>query len=49
MIINDEVNRVFITDKDKLVQESFHYLETVFNSKCVEITSIKQDTEEFVQ
>ena len=41
MVMNNEVNRVFITDRDKLAQEGFHYLETVFNAKGVEIIEVK--------
>lgn len=44
--MNDEVNRVFITDKDKLAQEGFYYLETVFNAKGVEVVVVKQNTED---
>lgn len=46
MVMNDEVKRVFITDRDKLAQEGFRYLETVFNAKCVEIVVVKQNTED---
>lgn len=46
MVMNDEVNRVFITGKDKLAQEGFYYLETVFNTKGVEIVVVKQDIED---
>lgn len=49
MVMSNEVNRVFITDRDKLAQEGFHYLETVFNTKGVEIIEVKQDTEESIQ
>ena len=41
MVMNNEVNRVFITDRDKLAQEGFHYLETVFNAKGVEIIVVE--------
>ena len=41
MVMNDEVKRVFITDKEILAQEGFHYLETVFNTKGVEIVVVK--------
>lgn len=46
MVMNDEVKRVFITDRDKLAQGGFHYLETVFNAKGVEIVVVKQNTED---
>lgn len=46
MVMNDEVKRVFITDSDKLAQEGFHYLETVFNAKCVEIVVVNQNTKD---
>lgn len=42
MVINDEVHRVLITDKEILAQAGFYYLETVFNAKGVEIVVVKQ-------
>ena len=41
MVMNGEVNRVFVTDRDKIAQEGFHYLETVFKAKGVEIIEVK--------
>ena len=46
MVMNDEVNRVFVTYRDRLTRFGFHYLETVFNAKGVEIVVVKQSTEE---
>lgn len=46
MVMNDEVNRVFITYRDRLTRFGFHYLETVFNAKGVEIVVVKQSAEE---
>ena len=46
MVMNDEVNRVFVTYRDRLTRFGFHYLETVFNAKSVEIVVVKQSTEE---
>lgn len=43
MVMSNEVNRVFIANRDKLAQVGFHYLETVFNAKGVEIIEVKQD------
>ena len=31
--MNDEVNRVFVTYRDRLTRFGFHYLETMFNAK----------------
>ena len=45
MVMNDEVNRVFVTDRDRLTRFGFHYLETMFNAKGVEIVIVKQQTE----
>ena len=42
MVMNGEVHRVFITDKEILTQEGFYYLETVFNAKGVEIVVVIQ-------
>lgn len=44
MVMNNEVHRVFITDKKILAQVGFHYLETVFKAKGVEIIEVKQET-----
>ena len=45
MVMNDEVNRVFVTYRDRLTRFGFHYLETMFNAKSVEIIIVKQQTE----
>jgi len=45
MVMNDEVNRVFVTYRDRLTRFGFHYLETMFNAKGVEIVIVKQQTE----
>lgn len=42
MVMNNEVNRVFITDKNRLARCGFYYLETVFNLKGVKIVVINQ-------
>lgn len=42
MVMNNEVNRVFITNQDRLARSGFNYLETVFNLKGVEIVVINQ-------
>lgn len=45
MVMNDEVNRVFITCRDRLTRLGFNYIETMFNLKGVEIVIVKQQTE----
>lgn len=45
MVMNDEVNRVFVTYRDRLTRFGFNYLETMFNAKGVEIVIVKQKTE----
>lgn len=42
MVMNNEVNRVFITYRDRLTRFGFYYLETMFNAKGVEIVVIQQ-------
>ena len=42
MVMNDEVNRVFITDQDRLADCGFNYLETIFNLKGVKIVLINK-------
>ncbi len=37
MILNDEVNRVFITYKDRLTRFGYHYIETICKHHHVEI------------
>ncbi len=46
MVMNDEVNRVFITSRDRLTRFGFHYLETMFNLKGVQLVVAQQKTEE---
>lgn len=45
MIMNDEVNRIFVTYKEILTRFGFEYIETICNMKGVEIV-ILQDKEE---
>jgi resolvase len=45
MIMNDEVNRIFVTYKERLTRFGFEYIETICNMKDVEIV-ILQDKEE---
>lgn len=45
MVMNEEVNRVFVTYRDRLTRFGFSYLETMFNAKGVEIIIVKQKTE----
>ena len=50
MVENDEVNRVFVTYKDRLTRFGFHYLETIFKQHGVEIVVVKdQEKEKSVQ
>lgn len=45
LVMDDKVNRIFITYKDRLTRFGFNYLETIFKSKGVEIVVMKQKTE----
>lgn len=45
MVMNGEVNRVFVTYKDRLTRFGFNYLETMFNAKGVEIIVVNQQSE----
>ena len=45
MIMNDEVNRIFVTYKERLTRFGFEYIETICNMKDVEIV-VLQDKEE---
>lgn len=44
--MNDEVNRVFVTYRDRLTRFGFNYLETIFNKKNVKIIVVQQKCEE---
>ena len=46
MVMNGDVNRVFITYRDRLTRFGFHYLETMFNEQGVEIIVVRQKTED---
>lgn len=46
MVTNNEVNRVFITYRDRLTRFGFHYLETMFKAHGVDIVVVKQTTAE---
>lgn len=46
MVMNDEVNRVFVTYRDRLTRFGFNYLETIFNKKNVKIIVTQQKCEE---
>lgn len=43
MILNDEVNRIFITHKGVLTKFSFEYIETICNHHDVEIVVMKSE------
>ena len=50
MVMNNEVNRVFVTYRERLTLFGFNYLETIFNKKNVEIIEIPQTCEkEFIE
>ena len=46
MVMNDEVNRVFVTYKDRLTRFVFHSIESVFTAKHVEIIAINPTEKE---
>lgn len=46
MVMNGEVNRVFITYRDRLTRFGFSYLETMFREQGVEIIVVKQNKDE---
>ena len=50
MVENNEVNRVFVTYRDRLTRFGFHYLETMFKLHGVEVVVVKdQEKEKLVQ
>ena len=42
MILNDEVNRIFITYKERLTRFGFEYIETIYNHHNVEINDLEE-------
>lgn len=46
MVMEDKVNRVYVTYKDRLTRFGFHYLQAVFKYKGVEIIVVKDDKNE---
>ena len=46
MVENNEVNRVFITYRDRLTKVGFHYLETMFKLHGVEIVVVNDQEKE---
>lgn len=50
MVENNEVNRVFVTYRDRLTRFGFHYLKSMFKAHGVEIVVVKdKDKEKSVQ
>lgn len=45
MVMNDEVNRIFITYKERLTRFGFEYIETICNMKGVEIVIMQADSD----
>lgn len=43
MILNDEVNRLFITYKERLTRFGFEYIETICNHHNVEIVVMQSE------
>ena len=41
LVMENQVSRIFVTDKDRLTRFGFHYLETVCSAKGVEIVVVK--------
>ena len=46
MVENNEVNRVFVTYRDRLTRVGFHYLETMFKLHGVEIVVVNDQEKE---
>ena len=46
MVENNEVNRIFVTYRDRLTRVGFHYLETMFKLHGVEIVVVKDQEKE---
>lgn len=48
MVLNDEVNGIYVTYRDRLTRFGFHYLEKICDSKGVEIHILNNEREEDV-
>lgn len=46
LVLNDKVNRVFVTYRDRLTRFGYHYLESVFLAKGVEIIVLNDVSQE---
>lgn len=46
MILNDEINRIFITDKERLIGFGFEYIEAICNHHDVEIIVMQSDQDD---
>ena len=46
MIMNDEVNKIYVTCKDRLTRFGFNYLKTICNAKGVEIIVVQDISKE---
>ena len=46
MIMNDEVNKIYVTYKDRLTRFGFNYLKTICNAKGVEIIVVQDISKE---
>lgn len=46
LVLNDKVNRVFVTYRDRLTRFGYHYLESVFLAKGVEIIVLNDISQE---
>lgn len=46
MILNDEINRIFITHKERLVSLGFEYIEAICKHHDVEIITIQSESEQ---
>lgn len=48
MVLNNEVDGIYVTYRDRLTRFGFHYLEKICDSKCVEIHILHNEREEDV-
>lgn len=46
LVLNDKVNRIFVTYRDRLTRFGYHYLESVFLAKGVEIIVLNDLSQE---
>ena len=49
MVLNDEINKIYITYKDRLTRFEFNYIDTICRAKGVEIVVINKSDDKDIE